>query len=298
MADDLSAPLGRKAVKPKRRFAVSAVNLPLARIAFGIVALILVGVGARILLVDDPMGGRPSTEVTVKAAQGSNSIAETVASKPPGEMATITADPETPVDGPAVTIVGDDVPNGSVAGDDLQMSTDGLYPDLLEETEHGSIPRMSATGRTPFDAYSSPSLTPAGIRRQGAGRHHRHRARPQSDWNGVGDRQSARNVTLAFAPYGKDLAAVGRVGAQCRPRGAARSAARALRLSRERPRPRHPAHRPGAARQSRTSYSPCMGKFGGYVGVINHMGARFTASAADFAPDDGRARRPRARLSR
>jgi polysaccharide deacetylase 2 family uncharacterized protein YibQ len=27
-----------------------------------------------------------------------------------------------------------------------------------------------------------------------------------------------------------------------------------------------------------------MAKFGGYVGLINHMGARFTASAPDFAP--------------
>jgi polysaccharide deacetylase 2 family uncharacterized protein YibQ len=27
-----------------------------------------------------------------------------------------------------------------------------------------------------------------------------------------------------------------------------------------------------------------MGKFGGYVGVINHMGARFTSSTADFSP--------------
>ena len=41
-----------------------------------------------------------------------------------------------------------------------------------------------------------------------------------------------------------------------------------------------------------------MARFGGYVGLINHMGARFTASAADFAPGDGRARRARPRLSR
>jgi hypothetical protein len=27
-----------------------------------------------------------------------------------------------------------------------------------------------------------------------------------------------------------------------------------------------------------------MGRFGGYIGVINHMGAKFTSSAADFNP--------------
>jgi uncharacterized protein len=97
--------LGRKraAAKPASRrldlnLAPSA--LPLARIAFGVAALIVVGVGARLLLVHDPMGGRPVTEISLNSA-GSNAIAEIVA---PGDV-TITAGPEIPADQAGVTIV-------------------------------------------------------------------------------------------------------------------------------------------------------------------------------------------------
>ena len=63
MAEDLSAPLGRRraAAKPASRgVKLKPTALPLARIAFGVAAFIVVGIGARLLLVNDPMGGRPS----------------------------------------------------------------------------------------------------------------------------------------------------------------------------------------------------------------------------------------------
>ena len=47
MADDLSAPLGRKAAKPVSRglnLNLKPTALPLARIAFGVAALIVVGI--------------------------------------------------------------------------------------------------------------------------------------------------------------------------------------------------------------------------------------------------------------
>ena len=113
MADDLSAPLGRKrAAKAVRAPALNLklTEMPLARIAFGVIALIVAGVGARVLLVNDPMGGRPVTEIDVNGSHNANSIASTVGTS---DMATITADPETPVNVPGVTIVGDDVPDGA-----------------------------------------------------------------------------------------------------------------------------------------------------------------------------------------
>src|SRR5690349_23250574 len=97
MAEDLSAPLGRKraATKPAatRGLKLAPSNLPLARIAFGVAALIVLGIGARVLLVNDPMGGRPVTTISVNAG-GNNTIADTVA--PGSSSVTITAEPETP----------------------------------------------------------------------------------------------------------------------------------------------------------------------------------------------------------
>ena len=94
MAEDLSAPLGRRraAAKPASRgLKLKPTALPLARIAFGVAAFIVVGIGARLLLVNDPMGGRPVAEMSLNSGS-SNAIAEIVA---PNEV-TITAEPEMP----------------------------------------------------------------------------------------------------------------------------------------------------------------------------------------------------------
>src|SRR5690606_26332857 len=97
MANDLSTPLtGRRQRASK---ALGRPHLPIARILFGLIAVIVLGTVARLVLVDDPMGGRPSQETKIVNSQVGNSVAETVAAGP----ATVTADPQQyPVDG-AVT---------------------------------------------------------------------------------------------------------------------------------------------------------------------------------------------------
>ena len=137
MAEDLSAPLGRKksaksagksAAKPggkpgekeaggKKRFAfalpVSPDKLPLARAAFGLVAFILVGAALRIFLVNDPNGGRPVAEVDVNSTRNGNTIAQNVALAPASDTtiggehggATITALPEGLPSGASVQVI-------------------------------------------------------------------------------------------------------------------------------------------------------------------------------------------------
>lgn len=285
MADDLSAPLGRKQKKAgpasERRFALPVVRLPLARIGLGVAAVILLGVGARILLVNDPDGGRPVAEIAVTASGGTNAIANDVAIAAPSGMATITADPEMPAGGPAVTTVGDNVPDTTPA--DLQATAEGLFPDLLEETEQGPIPRISATGQTPFEAYAKPSLTLAtadgkpliAIIVTGLG------------LNETGTETATASlpeaVTLAFAPYGKGLSQTV---------AAARGAGHEILLEVPLEPFDYPDSDPGpdtlltgqAPRDNLQKLVTVMSKFGGYVGLINHMGARFTASTSDFAP--------------
>ncbi len=282
MADDLSAPLGRKAAKPASRglnLNLKPTALPLARIAFGVAALIVVGIGARVLLVNDPMGGRPVTEISLNSGS-SNAIAEVVA---PNEV-TITAGPEMPVENLGVTIVGDDVPDGDPTGIGPETANaDGLLPDLLEETERGAIPRVAATGETPFEAYARPSLTPAtaGGKRliavvvTGLGLNETGTA------NAIDTLPEA--ITLAFAPYGKSLN---------RTVASARSGGHEIVLEIPLEPFDYPDSDPGpdtlltgqAPRDNLDKLFNVMASFGGYVGVINHMGARFTASTADFAP--------------
>ena len=282
MADDLSAPLGRKAAaKPagKRGLALSPGSWPVARIAFGLAALLVVGAGARVLLVNDPMGGRPVGEISIGPGS-SNAIAEKVASN----QATITAEPETPAATPGVTIVGDDVPDGDPTASGLAAATaDGLLPDLLEETEHGAIPRIAATGETPFEAYARPAPTPA----TAGGRKLIAVVVTGLGLNETGTANAIdtlpEGVTLAFAPYGKGLA---------RAVASARAGGHEILLEVPLEPFDYPESDPGpdtlltgqAPRDNLGKLFNVMAAFGGYVGVMNHMGARFTASTADFAP--------------
>jgi len=292
MADDLSAPLGRR--KPKRAASPalklsSGAKLPLARIAFGLIALIGAGVIARILFVNDPMGGRPVAEINVNSPHDSNALAASLApvdANAPStgaSMATITAGPETAASGALITAVGSDVPDGTPDATDPSANAQGLFPDLLEESEHGAIPRVSATGQTPFDAYSRPSVTPAtadgkpliALIVTGLG---------LNDTSTSAAIQSLPDaVTLAFAPYGKGLA---------RAVSSARAQGHEILLEVPLEPFDYPESDPGpdtlltgqAPRDNLNKLFTVMGKFGGYVGVINHMGARFTSSTADFNP--------------
>ena len=271
MTDDLTTPLtGAKGKTKARR------SLPIARILFGLLALIAMAFAARILMVDDPEGGRPSQEVAITSTRNANSVANTVAEGP----VTITADPQQFPAGAAMT--------GVTTGAGGPSSVNGLpdifgaLPDLSEETADGPIPRISATGLTPFAAYAHPAgdavasgkpmiaivVTGLGINEQGS-------------LNAIDALPSA--MTLAFAPYGKALSTTV---------AAARTAGHEVLLEVPLEPFDYPQNDPGpqtlltgdATRANLDKLFWLMSRFGGYIGLINNMGARFTASAADFSP--------------
>lgn len=283
MTSELGAPLTGRKRKPAPAYGMSnRSRLPLARIAIGLVLLLVGGAALRIFLVNDPEGGRPVSETTIATTRDANPIAGGVSAETASMEATITPGPEIAANGVSITTVGPDVPDGAPDADQ-PVNAEGLNPDLLEETGKGAIPRVAPDGTTPFEAYSRPSLTPAtaggkilialvvsglGLNEQGTA---------------AAIDSLPENVTLAFAPYGKGLRASV---------ADARSAGHEILLEVPLEPFDYPDNDPGpdtlltgqAPRDNLDKLFSVMGKFGGYVGVMNHMGARFTASAADFGP--------------
>jgi len=287
MTDDLGAPLGRRTDKPnKTRSRVDLRRLPLARSLFGLVALIILALAARILIADDPQGGRPIAEVAVSAAR-TNDIAEAVATEPLESSPSVTTtDLITDSGSLSITTIGDDVPDADSLGSSIgaaSLTEFGVLPDLVEETQNGPIPQMGPDGATPFAAYARASITPASAN-----------GKPLVAiiMTGMGLNESGTldaiaklpdNVTLAFAPYGRTLQRTG---------GAARAGGHELMLEIPLEPFDYPQNDPGpqtllTGQTARTNLDRLywlLARLGGYTGVVNHMGARFTASAADFTP--------------
>jgi hypothetical protein len=271
MANDLTTPLtGRK------RRGVNPRQWPIARTVFAVLALIGVAFLLRLALTEDPNGGRPTEEVAIASTRNGNAVANQVSTGP----VTITADPQQFPEGGSLT----NLPAGSTGASSIAGLPDifGALPDLSEETTNGPIPRISATGQTPFAAYARP-VNPgiaAGMPRiaiivSGLG------INEQGSLDAID--QLPDEATLAFAPYGKTLTTTV---------AAARSAGHEVMLEIPLEPFDFPQNDPGP--QTLLTGEPLranldklfwlMARFGGYVGVINNMGARFTASAADFSP--------------
>lgn len=269
--NDLSTPLKTASQRKAERGPIHRV--PWGRIGALLLALLVGGVALYLVLVDDPEGGRPSAATQIDTNRNGNPLAEQVSTGIPGAPLTITADPQ---QFPAGTAPPQPSGSGSGAADRF-----AAIPDLLEETEFGPIPRMSATGRTPFSAYAHPVPATAS-------------GRPMVSIVAVGlgineagsldaiDRLPPA-VSLAFAPYGR---ALGDVVAAARAKG------REVLLEIPLEPFDYPENDPGpqtlltgaTPRANLDKLFWLLSRFSGYVGVINNMGARFTASGTDLAP--------------
>jgi hypothetical protein len=300
MTDELDVPLGRP--KKKRLFAFLGKvrspsppqvdirgprSWPITRIAFGLCALILVIAYARVALVDEPLGGRPSAVVDISSSRNSNEVANNVAFTPPGEPTANTEVAKTEIvplgTGPQITTVDPNLPDQEAIPVGIKaLSEFGVDPDLIEETPNGPIPQIGGAGKSPFTVYSRASVTSAAT------------GKPMIAIvvTGLGINESGTldaiaklpdNVTLAFAPYGRSLQ---------RTTAAARAEGQEILLQIPMEPFDYPDNDPGP-QTLLTGQSPrsnldklywLMARFGGYFGVMNYMGARYTASAADFEP--------------
>lgn len=275
---ELSAPLRRRKVRQEAAMVVGRRprGLPIARTAIALLVLLGAVALGRILLVDDPEGGRPTQSVEIAASGPTNAIEGDVTpglvplELPAGAEATADAVP----DDPRLPDVTD------LSGSDLAAAP--LEAELSEETAFGPIPQRSATGRTPFEAYAQPAGSSATSGRplvaiivSGLG------ISPQGTASALATLPPA--ITLAFAPYGEALN---------ESVDTARSGGHEIFLEVPLEPFDYPETDPGPDTlltgqppgDNRNRLFSVMARFGGYVGLINNMGARFTASAADFGP--------------
>ena len=298
--DDLNIPLGR-APKRRSRFALP-VTLP--QVAAGALGLCLAVFAGWALFADDPLGGEPMIVASagVPTAKpmppaGSTASAEGArsydgpaagAAVPPPAKAPAGAQTVTIIDGSTgkrreVEIPGTfGLPESppARAPKDAESAPAPAAQRLIEVSAYGPIPKIAPDGTRPADAYA----------RADAGRVNGPRVAILVTGLGISTNATQAafaklpsTVTFAFAPYATD---VDRLAARARTEG--REVVLQI--------PMEPFDYPenDSGPQTLLSSLPIdqnldrlhwlMSRFQGYVGVVNYMGARFTASEQALGP--------------
>ena len=298
-SDDLTTPLpgARKGGRKALQFA-----FPWSRIVFGASGLLLVSLSVYLAIAEDPLGGEPYATARIEERP-----AGVDASAPGGSSALIAELPSHRMQSTAVeieqssgvTILRPDGSGGSQAviitipegtpgvRTELQSPPPSLgmvpAPDarVSERTRHGVLPRIGDDGARPWEVYARPPVSTAAAN-----------GRVAILITGLGISQSATSeaiarlppdVTLAFAPYGADLE---------RLVSRARSNGHEVMLQAPMEPFDYPDNDPGPhtltvnarAEENRDRLHWVMGRFSGYTGIVNFMGARLTADEAALAP--------------
>jgi polysaccharide deacetylase 2 family uncharacterized protein YibQ len=154
----------------------------------------------------------------------------------------------------------------------------GAVAELLETTPQGNIPRIGPNGETPFERYARVATAASD------------KPRIAIVMTGMGLNQAGTftaidrlpsGITFAFAPYG---------GALEQAAAAAHAGGHELMLQVPLEPAGYPQTNPGpetlltgqGASGNRDKLAWLMGRFTGYVGLVNYMGSRFTTSSAEM----------------
>lgn len=289
--DDFNRPLGMP--KPPRQDPPR--TAPWRRLA--VTALIVIGVGAagydrmQPHVLDGLLGRAPPAETTLAVAPP-----ETAPSPAPQVSMTDVTGSTTPAapqpralagdleDASGVKVVrqgGGAAPGSMIIAVRPGAAASGLPPApdrrLVEETPAGPLPRIGADGAKPLTVYARPPAPNAANAPRialvigGMG------LNPQATASAIELLPEA--VTLAFAPYGRNLA---QQVAKSRERGHETILQAPMDgFGGEADEPGPNVLRTGApAAETRTRLHWHMTRFTGYVGVAGYMGARFTADAS------------------
>jgi polysaccharide deacetylase 2 family uncharacterized protein YibQ len=294
LVDDLNAPLGQDKQKRLPRLPATAPQM-----LAGLLGLSGIVVVAWAAFVSDPLGGEPTAIVATKLARPTLGAREVdgdgkqyarhdgLTSSAPDAPAGGAKSVETPPPGSrTVTII--DGSSGARQQFTIPGNPDGssakplLDPKLIEATRHGAIPKIGPDGTRPSTRYAQPRQLPPSkndspliaIVVGGLG----------ISASGTADAfaKLPAAVTFALTPYGTDLEKLAE---------RARATQHEVLLQVPMEPFDYPDNDPGP-QTLLTSLTPeqnidrlhwLMSRFQGYVGLINYMGARFTASEQGLA---------------
>lgn len=184
-------------------------------------------------------------------------------------------DPETGLSTPAQSAPAS-APQIAISGT-LRVEAD---PALLEQSNQGPLPKIADDGRKPFNVYAAPAPR----------NDTKHRIAIVVTDMGMMARNTRRaiaelpsEVTFAFSPYASNLMEWGEE--------ARRTGHEVLLMIPMEPQ-NYPQNDPGplsllasySTRENVNLLKSSLGRLTGYVGIINHMGSRFTAAADSLRP--------------
>ena len=295
LVDDLNAPLGQHKRTRLPKLPVSAPQL-LAGV-LGVSGLVVVAWAA---FVSDPLGGEPTAVIATKTTTPTQAARDgdgdgkqharhdgLASSLPASQDAAVKTVEPPPPGSKTVTIIDGSsgarkeftIPGGADGGSQKPL----LDPKLIEGTRHGAIPKAGPDGARPSSRYAHPRELPASKKDSpiiaivigGLG----------ISASGTADALAKlpATVTFALAPYGADLEKLA---------DRARADTHELLLQVPMEPFEYPDNDPGpqtlltslTTEQNTDRLYWLMSRFQGYVGLVNYMGARFTASEQGLAP--------------
>jgi polysaccharide deacetylase 2 family uncharacterized protein YibQ len=306
--DELNAPLGQNIDKKRRRIALP-IRVP--HLIAGALSIFVVACAIWAVTVDDPLGGEPvamvATNIDAKpagvtpdggAARGPRSydgpdgpgpkrieVPPQSASQDPSQSPVIIQVPApTSPDTKTVTII--DGSTGKRQEVPIPGARDSRPPAeqrVQEITPHGPIPRIASDGTRPSELYAR-VIKPLPAKRDGP--------KVAIVVGSLGVSASATRlamtklpgpVTFAFTPYGADVGSLVT---------GARAEGHEILLQAPMEPFDYPDNDPGpqtllttlSLDQNADRLHWLMSRFQGYVGIANHMGARFTSTEAALGP--------------
>jgi polysaccharide deacetylase 2 family uncharacterized protein YibQ len=285
VTDDFSTPLGQGKARSRRR----VLSMPWRPFIAALLVIPIAVVAGAAMLSNDPFGGEPmavapaTLAVDVAAARGGPAATPPAATPTaPGAQGAPTQPPNTKT----VTII--DGSSGKrrevvIPGTPEGQPSATVDQRFSEPSRHGPLPKIAHDGTRPSEAFARPVNPAAG---KGSGP----RIALVVGGLGIGANATAEAlrkltgpITLAFAPYGSDLE---------RQVARARESGHEVMLQIPMEPFDYPDNDPGPhtlltsidAGQNLDRLHWLMSRFQGYVGVVNYMGGRFSASEQGMVP--------------